>query len=64
MYGLVNVTSWAFTLIKLHPAVLPKDFLKPLLSPLGRSLILQVQLGPIEVLMEMSKTRWWFGINT
>jgi len=44
--------------IKLHPAVLP------LLSPLGRSLSLQVQLDPIEVLIEMLMTRWWFGINT
>jgi len=42
---------------KLHPVVLP------LLSPLGRSLSLQVQLGPIEVLVEMSMTRWWFGRN-
>jgi len=42
--------------IKLHPAVLP------LLSLLGRLLSLQVQLGPIEVLVEMSMTRWWFGI--
>jgi len=23
-----------------------------------------VQLGPIEVLIEMSMTRWWSGINT
>jgi len=44
--------------IQLHPAVLP------LLSPLGRSLSLHVQLGPIEVLIEMSMTRWGFGINT
>jgi len=42
--------------IKLHPVVLP------LLSPLGRSLRLHLQLGPIEVLVEMSMTRWWFGI--
>jgi len=42
--------------IKLHPAVLP------LLSLLGRSLRLQVQqLGTIEVLIEISMTRWWFG---
>jgi len=44
--------------IKLHPAV------PPLPSPLGRSLSLQVQLGPLEVLVEMLMTRWWFGINT
>jgi len=44
--------------IKLHTAVLP------LLSPLCRSLSLQVQLGPIEVLIELSMTRWWFVINT
>jgi len=42
--------------IKLHPAVLPR------LSPLGRSLSLQVHLAPIEVLVELSVTRWWFGI--
>jgi len=42
---------------KLHPAVLP------LLSPLGRSLSLEVQLGPIEVLIKMLMTRWWFGTN-
>jgi len=42
--------------IKLHHAVIP------LMSPLGRSLSLQVQLAPIEVLVEMSMTRWWFGI--
>jgi len=34
--------------IKLHPAALP------LLSPLGRSLSLQAQLGPIEILVEIS----------
>jgi len=44
--------------IKLHPAVLP------LLTSSGMSLSLQVQLGPIEVLIEISMTRWWFGINT
>jgi len=27
-------------------------------------LSLQVQLGPIEVLIEISMARWWFGINT
>jgi len=43
--------------IKLHSADLP------LLSPLGRSLSLPVQLGPMEVLIEMSMTRWWFGIK-
>jgi len=57
----IRVCAYYFVLgidIKLHPAVLP------LLSPLGRSLSLQVQLGPIEVLIEMSMTQWWFGINT
>jgi len=44
--------------IKLHPGVLPQ------LSPLGRSISLQVQLGLIKVLMEMSMTRWRFGIQT
>jgi len=38
--------------IKLHLAVLP------LLSPLGRSLSLQMQLAPIEILVELSMTRW------
>jgi len=42
--------------IKLHLAVLP------LLSQIGRSRSLQVQVGPIEVLVEMWMTRWWFGI--
>jgi len=42
--------------IKLHPAVLP------LLSTLGRSLSLPVQLGPIEALVELPMTSWWFWI--
>jgi len=42
--------------IKLHPAVLP------LLTPLGRSQSLQVQLVPIEVLVEMLMIRWWLRI--
>jgi len=33
-----------------------------MLSPLGRSLSLQVHLDPSEVLVEMPMTRWWFGI--
>jgi len=41
---------------KLHPAILP------LLSLLGRSLSLQMQLGPIQVLLEMLMTGWGFGI--
>jgi len=43
--------------MKLHPAVLPR------LSPLDRSLSLQVQLGPIEVLIEMSMTQYWFALT-
>jgi len=38
--------------IKVHPAVLP------LLSLFGRSLSLQVQIGPVEVLIEVWMTRW------
>jgi len=56
--------SWVLTLnyvlgidIKRLPAVLP------LQSPLGRALSLQVQPGPIEVLVEMIMPRWWFGID-
>jgi len=55
MWFIVNTVDWAL-IIKLHPAVLP------LPSPIGRSLSLQVQLGPIEIFIKMSMTRRWFGI--
>jgi len=34
----------------------------PLLAPLYRWLSLQVQLGPIEISVEMTMTQLWFGI--
>jgi len=57
---LINVSGSLFLgiKIKLNPEVLL------LLSPICRSLSLQMQLGPIEVIVGMSMTQLWFGINT
>jgi len=56
---LTNESTWVVGIdVEVHPVVLP------LLSPLGRSVSVQVQVGPVDVglLVEMPMTLWWFGI--